>query len=157
MENRVFSHNSVFPFFSKPLLTKNRKIKNEKSDEKWWKSRWKSQVVHHFSSLFIFSILFYVFDFKKNLFIFEYFFMMEIKKNLEECNFSQQMIFYSFSNKINCFIASQGEKQPIPFHSFLKTFTKNQNHCSNILPGSTAWSCSWPWQNIWKAKKWFLF
>jgi hypothetical protein len=61
MENRVF-HTILFFIFSKPLLTKNRKIKM-KSDEKWWKvmksDRWKVMKsdekvgFHHFSSLFI--------------------------------------------------------------------------------------------------------
>ena len=49
--------------------------------------------------------------------------MMEIKKNLEECNFSQQMIFYSLTIKSIVHIQPWG-KQPIPFLSFLKTFTK---------------------------------
>ena len=49
--------------------------------------------------------------------------MMEIKKNLEECIFSPQMMCYSLT--IKSIVHSQPwGKQPIPFLSFLKTFTK---------------------------------
>jgi hypothetical protein len=85
MENRVF-HTILFFLFFQTFVNKKQKHKKQmKSDEKLMKSDHFSSLFitfHHFSSTFHFFICFF-FNF---LFILNIF-MMEIKKNLEECNF----------------------------------------------------------------------